>query len=47
MPAPQPELQVADRSLDGKYFRDLLARGGQLVDVRSPEDYLHVPCREQ
>jgi phage shock protein E len=39
MPAPQPELQVADCSLDGWHFRDLLARGGQLVDVRSPEDF--------
>jgi rhodanese-related sulfurtransferase len=40
MPAPQPELQVADHSLDGRHFRDLLACGGQLVDVRSPEDFL-------
>jgi rhodanese-related sulfurtransferase len=41
MLAPQPELQVADCSLDGRCFHALLARGGQLVDVRSPEDFRH------
>jgi rhodanese-related sulfurtransferase len=40
MPALQLEVQTADCSLDGPHFRDLLARGGQLVDVRSPEDFL-------
>ena len=41
MPALQPELQVADCSLDGPRFHDLLACGGQMVDVRSPEDFSH------
>jgi len=39
MPAPQPELQVAACSLDAPRFNELLARGGQLVDVRSAEDF--------
>ncbi len=39
MRALQPELQAADCSLDGPHFHELLARGGQLVDVRSPEDF--------
>lgn len=37
----QPELQVADCSLDRPRFHDLLALGGQLVDVRSPEEFRH------
>jgi rhodanese-related sulfurtransferase len=41
MPAPQLEVQAADCSLDGPHFEDLLARGGQLVDMRSPEDFRH------
>lgn len=36
---PQPELQVADCSLERPLFLALLAAGGQLVDVRSPEDF--------
>jgi phage shock protein E len=39
MPALQPGLQVADCSLDALHFHELLARGGQLVDVRSPQDF--------
>lgn len=39
MSARQPDLQVADCSLDAPRFHELLARGGQLVDVRSPQDF--------
>ncbi|MGD8630163.1 MAG: rhodanese-like domain-containing protein [Gammaproteobacteria bacterium] len=35
----QPELQLADYSLDAAHCRELLANGGQLVDVRSPQDF--------
>jgi len=41
MPTLQPELQAVDFSLDGPRFHALLACGGQLVDVRSPEDFRH------
>jgi rhodanese-related sulfurtransferase len=39
MPSRQPELRVADCSLDATRFHALLERGGQLVDVRSPQDF--------
>lgn len=41
MPGQEPELQAGDCSLDGQRFLDLLACGGQLVDVRSPEESRH------
>lgn len=41
MPALQTELQAAACSLDAPRFLELLARVGQLVDVRSPEDFRH------
>ena len=41
MAAHSPELQTTNCSLDGPRFLDLLACGGQLVDVRSPEDFRH------
>jgi rhodanese-related sulfurtransferase len=39
MSALQSGLQVAECSLDVPRFHELLARGGQLVDVRSPQDF--------
>jgi len=39
MQALRPDLQVAGCSVDAPCFHDLLASGGQLVDVRSPEDF--------
>jgi rhodanese-related sulfurtransferase len=35
----QPDLQGAEFSLDALRFHELLAHGGQLVDVRSPQDF--------
>jgi phage shock protein E len=39
MPSRQLELRGADCSLDVTHFHELLDRGGQLVDVRSPQDF--------
>jgi phage shock protein E len=39
MPSRQLELRGADCSLDATHFHELLDRGGQLVDVRLPQDF--------
>ena len=43
MLVPQPDLQLADCSLDALHFHELLACGGQLVDVRLPQDFQRGP----
>ena len=37
----QSERHFVDCSLNTPSFHELLARGGQLVDVRRPEDFRH------